>query len=1335
MRMDEEEQTNETLPPPQPQPQITTTTTRTSEEIVKSMDSLNISKKESYILRNNAFLLKFENEAIEFVEQYSNFRPTDGKVNGWKFAYDILCHLSERKSLIKDLPYLVYWMWSNFEGNDQLEILGKDIFISNQNQLTIKYEAYEKEEELKEVVTWFIQFLMSPKLTGISVKKSWYILLFEIFQFDHIHIRQMVLEHFQSVIHKMNKWNPKRIKLVIFFLNNTKLFGEYVKYINEENWYQLFLQFPQELTNHLNMDQFSKYDEVFLTKFLISMNRLIGDCMLNDYKLYGKRFAQDDIGKIRKVCNRLMNRAGIKEELYRNFYRSSALSYFSFLLSKFRRSLKRGVFDISISTFIQYCLFAAKNDAFFRKIIFRTLYNFKQYDIYNALMKLFPDDTQLREAIINKGILSSFVRYNFSSDLFMILNLSNPFTIPNIFTNDLILYLWQRDWMFQYGKLLSSLIPNKNFRRMIINPSIEKYEKSIKIDRKIFLTELDNDNLSKQYYQLPLLDGKYTVHWVDDIDEILRLISTKLINEKVLSLDCEWVANNMEGTSSSTHITAPISLLQIGLLDKSTYLIDMDKLYNFNRKDEMKIKKFKEFFQNFSILMMKKEILKLGFGFSSDMAMFHKYFEENLNHDNFYDLTYVKSNINTSIHTFLKSSNDNKNRESMIQGGGLSNLTDFLLSHPLDKQEQMSVWCMRPLRLQQIIYAMTDVQVLLEIAQFIEEKIRNYLLVKEEMNEEEPFKYLLEKFPIQQLKYMEKKTKETSDEDEEMTTTMRDSGNRKEKRERRKEKRNLAIARPVLKLKLHDTTYQLNATDSELVKQNETLIQRFINNTSTVGQFHFLVAAQLESLKRELRRHGCLTSLLDGDNVHLVENCVKFIQEPSKEYRCILICDSMYQRISSFIPEDRRLYIPNRPWLLLPDETEEDTTPKLPQNVTKLYRVQAKYVFKVFSLKFMVQDIFSRCAHCNCKEYDIMDLYEFLRHWLFAKFMKEGHVMLLHKIFLELIISSVNYEGYGRKKNNNELVDDLVDDELERKTNEEEGEEEDLKKNDEEMTELDIEIKRFLRLAYHIEEEWSNNLLLIKRIKLEKLNNYIKSFIYSLNNSSSSDNNETSKIEKRRFYNVKKWRIIIKDNLVIDDKLFNQFVIRDFDNGQLTFMKSNTTTIGRRKRSHSLSANNGGKIQLKKNTTLFLVASYIIRKWQRMMIDGNIPVTSKINQFVVNQIRTDLEIMAIRLIHCLWKLERKLSSNKLSAVDFGAFVKYMEVPFKIQSSPSNENVSYVYVRTKIVENQSSKQHRRLEEGNDKLMEFFICKSCAKIYWIGSHWNNINERFNHVLQCI
>ncbi|KAI3381609.1 hypothetical protein SNEBB_004174 [Seison nebaliae] len=706
---------------------------------------------------NEDSLSKFSKYAKDFLKSYRIHRPSDGKVNVWRFGYNVLHDLSSRDDIVRGFQILVYWIRMNTEhSNKQRSInLNKEIFQAEENRLILNYDQYDNQEELIDQIFWILKFLSSHHLHDVKVKESWFILTFNILDFDNIIVSEIVTHFFNSLMQNLKKINKYEFKLIIHLLNNTKEMDEYLRFISKDHWIEFFRYFCRDILNQLNFDKFLVCHKRYLCDFLSATNEILRNHLLSDHK--SNVFCGEDIGKIRKISVRLATKCG-NEHHFPNLYRSAALAYFNHLIIRFKRELRERNFETSISTFIDYCILRIDKDVDFRRMLLRTLKLHKQYDIYNSIVKKYDDERPINFELVEYSSNTSFVRYGFEMNTIEVLELKHPNTLENILLNDLILFLWQRDWMYDYNELLQAIIPNEKFRKSIVSPGIFEYQKFVMINQQIYQTEIENESLSCRYYQLPLLEGEYKIYWIDEIDEVLQLLNEQLIHEKVLSLDCEWLANTMEGFVEPTKKQAPISLLQIGLLNKKTYLIDMDKLYNFEKENEKEILKFNEFFNSFSKLMKDKNMIKLGFGFSTDMSMFHRYFNnKNLTHSNFLDLSVVQSKITYSHHPYLVNSsgkkepknNNNNNNPKKIAGESVASFTKFLFGYPLDKSEQISAWSRRPLRLQQIIYAMVDAQILIEMARHIEYKIRDHLILPHQtIDDDEQFKYLWKQFVL-----------------------------------------------------------------------------------------------------------------------------------------------------------------------------------------------------------------------------------------------------------------------------------------------------------------------------------------------------------------------------------------------------------------------------------------------------------------------------------------------------------------------------------------------------------------------------------------------------------
>ena len=217
------------------------------------------------------------------------------------------------------------------------------------------------------------------------------------------------------------------------------------------------------------------------------------------------------------------------------------------------------------------------------------------------------------------------------------------------------------------------------------------------------------------YYPRP------NIIWVDGSDlDLISLASDVLLGldvtigemtDRVVGIDVEW------RPFSTGMPPSPCSLLQIGCRSHC-FLFDLLALEQYIAPDRF-VPYMKEgdtslalerpsprcksdALEAFSALMLKlfqdPSIVKLGFGLLGDFKRLESSYPES----GLYDFSLLKniSDISTSVYG---------------QGKGLSAVSSALLGKPVDKMYQLSDWQKRPLTEDQIVYAATDVAVLIAI--------------------------------------------------------------------------------------------------------------------------------------------------------------------------------------------------------------------------------------------------------------------------------------------------------------------------------------------------------------------------------------------------------------------------------------------------------------------------------------------------------------------------------------------------------------------------------------------------------------------------------------------
>ncbi|TYZ61018.1 hypothetical protein PybrP1_009598, partial [[Pythium] brassicae (nom. inval.)] len=160
----------------------------------------------------------------------------------------------------------------------------------------------------------------------------------------------------------------------------------------------------------------------------------------------------------------------------------------------------------------------------------------------------------------------------------------------------------------------------------------------------------------------------------------------------VVGLDVEWkpTTSKIAAATGSITTTAVASILQIAS-SRRVFLIDLLalhwKLLLLRNNDFL----FDEFLLR---LFRSRALLKVGFGFDSDLKVLHQTFPERA--------------VFRSVAPFLELSSMVLKTLDASAGKSLSDATNRILGRPLDKRMQMSDWDERPLSPEQMQYAALD---------------------------------------------------------------------------------------------------------------------------------------------------------------------------------------------------------------------------------------------------------------------------------------------------------------------------------------------------------------------------------------------------------------------------------------------------------------------------------------------------------------------------------------------------------------------------------------------------------------------------------------------------
>ncbi|ETN03223.1 hypothetical protein PPTG_23809 [Phytophthora nicotianae INRA-310] len=167
---------------------------------------------------------------------------------------------------------------------------------------------------------------------------------------------------------------------------------------------------------------------------------------------------------------------------------------------------------------------------------------------------------------------------------------------------------------------------------------------------------------------------------------------TAFAAERIVGLDVEWkpTSSKIAAATGSKTTSAMASILQISSSSR-VFVIDLLALQDNDFLFETLLGR----------LFADPFLLKVGFGFDTDLKVLHQTFPER------------SSLIN--ITPFLELSAVVSKLLGVSVGNSLSNATSTILGSPLDKRMQMSNWDVRPLTEPQLTYAALDAYCLVQI--------------------------------------------------------------------------------------------------------------------------------------------------------------------------------------------------------------------------------------------------------------------------------------------------------------------------------------------------------------------------------------------------------------------------------------------------------------------------------------------------------------------------------------------------------------------------------------------------------------------------------------------
>ncbi|XP_062410629.1 exonuclease mut-7 homolog isoform X2 [Sardina pilchardus] len=223
----------------------------------------------------------------------------------------------------------------------------------------------------------------------------------------------------------------------------------------------------------------------------------------------------------------------------------------------------------------------------------------------------------------------------------------------------------------------------------------------------------------QHYYQLPVTRGN--VHFLSTLEQLESCQQAVIQPGAVVGVDMEWRAGF--GTVSQQRV----ALIQLAV-PGSVFLLDLCAPAFSQSPQTLR------FIRD---LLAHKNVLKLGYGMSGDLrslvATWPEFSEQPLKVEGMLDLLHVHQKIQMSRRggeggprSVEVGDADSPGRGGGSSEKGLSLLVQQVLSRPLDKQEQLSNWERRPLRLAQLRYAAADAYCLLDVHSVLKENHARY---------------------------------------------------------------------------------------------------------------------------------------------------------------------------------------------------------------------------------------------------------------------------------------------------------------------------------------------------------------------------------------------------------------------------------------------------------------------------------------------------------------------------------------------------------------------------------------------------------------------------------
>lgn len=356
-------------------------------------------------------------------------------------------------------------------------------------------------------------------------------------------------------------------------------------------------------------------------------------------------------------------------------------------------------------------------------------------------------------------------------------------------------------------------------------------------DQTTEVWDLEMDNPRQPVDYLTLEIDPSAVHVIETVQQFVVCFTDIIENYSVVGVDAEWKPSF--GIASEK-----LSLLQLGLPDK-IFLIDFLSLSPCLEDHHLDL-----LFGNF---LANPDILKLGYGISTDLKMLMKYChgKRKFQHRNVLDVGLFVDVLQKKYPaTITAVKNSTVEVDDSVKG--LSRLCHVILGKPLRKCEQFSDWEKRPLRDSQVLYAALDAHCLLKIYEALCSIMYTAGLdVKIAVDD-----FLCGRWKVPVVK-----------------------GPPKTKAEKR-----------ALKVKKQPQPSTSTAVAKEPV---------------AIKDFKVVVDNMLQGLGRYLRIYGADVAILENDNEHT--DCVKVA---FAEKRVILSNGAPFHQIRSHVPEDMCLCVP-----------------------------------------------------------------------------------------------------------------------------------------------------------------------------------------------------------------------------------------------------------------------------------------------------------------------------------------------------------------------------------------------------------------------------------------